>query len=187
MPRIARAASVMHDCAASCNCYKVRLLMAHLGVAYERVPVDIFNGDTLSDDYARMNPMRTTRVLEADGRHLPESNAILFYLAKGTEYLPGDVFELAQVVRWLIYEQTDVVPMIGGLRFRLLAGRWSPEDPDAVRRRKEAEEVFALLDAHLAAHARLRSPGEIAEISMSTDLPSSVFAPLASHAQDGAW
>jgi glutathione S-transferase len=142
----------LYDYAASCNCYKVRLLMAHLRIAYERVPVDIFNGDTLSDDYARINPMRTTPVLEADGRHLPESNAILFFLAQGTEYLPGDVFELSQVVRWLIYEQTDVVPMIGGLRFRLLAGRWSPEDPDAIRRRKGADEVLALLDSHLAAH-----------------------------------
>jgi glutathione S-transferase len=143
----------LYDYATSCNCYKVRLLMAHLGVAYERVTGDIFNGDTLSDDYARINPMRTTPVLETeDGRHLPESNAILFYLAQNTEYLPGDVFELAQAMRWLIYEQTDVVPMIGGLRFRLLAGRWSPEDPDAIRRRNGAEEVLALLDDHLAAH-----------------------------------
>jgi glutathione S-transferase len=142
----------LYDYAASCNCYKVRLLMAHLGIAYESVPVDIFNGDTLSDDYARINFMRTTPVLETeDGRHLPESNAILFYLAQDTKYLPGDVFELAQAVRWLIYEQTDVVPMIGGLRFRLLAGRWSPEDPDAIRRREGAEDVLALLDNHLAA------------------------------------
>ncbi len=52
-----------------------------------------------------------------DGRSLPESNAILFCVACRTAYLPDDPFELAQVVRWLIYEQTDVVPMIGG-RFR---------------------------------------------------------------------
>jgi glutathione S-transferase len=66
--------------------------------------------------------MRTTPVLEIEpGRYLPESNAILVYLARGTRYLPDDPSELAQVMRWLIYEQTDVVPMIGGLRFRLLA------------------------------------------------------------------
>ena len=143
----------LYDYAASCNCYKVRLLLAHLGIVYERVPVDIFNGETLGDDYALINPMRTTPVLETeDGRHLPESNAILLYLAQGTEYLPDDVFELAQVVRWLIYEQTDVVPMIGGLRFRLLVGRWGPSDSDAIRRRKGAGEVLVLLDDHLATH-----------------------------------
>ena len=93
----------LYDCCASCNCYKVRLLLAHLDLAYERVAVDIFNGETLTDEYARVNPMRTTRVLELeDGRCLPESNAILLYLARGTRYLPRDAFALAQVVRWLI-------------------------------------------------------------------------------------
>jgi glutathione S-transferase len=144
----------LYDYAASCNCYKVRLLLAHLNLSYERVPVDIFNGETLTDDYARINPMRTTPVLRtADGRHLPESNAILLYLAAGSAYLPDDAFERAQVVRWLIYEQTDVIPMIGGLRFRLLVGRLNPSDPDAIRRRDGAGAVLSLLDAHLGANA----------------------------------
>jgi glutathione S-transferase len=143
----------LYDYSASSNCYKVRLLLAHLGIPYERVPTDIFNGETLTDDFARMNPMRTTPVLEPDdGRYLPESGAILFYLARGTAYLPDDAFELAQVVRWLLYEQTDVIPMIGGLRFRLLAGRLSPSDPRAVRRRKGGVEVLSLLDSHLTTH-----------------------------------
>lgn len=140
----------LYDYPASCNCYKVRLLLAHLGLPYERVPIDIFNGETLTDDYALINPMRTTPVLETeDGRHLPESNAILLYLARGTPYLPEDAFGLAQVVRWLIYEQTDLIPMIGGLRFRLLVGRTSPSDPDAIRRRTGGAEVLSLLDGHL--------------------------------------
>jgi glutathione S-transferase len=143
----------LYDYFASCNCYKVRLLLAHLGLPYERVAIDIFNGDTLTDDYARINPMRTTPVLETeDGRYLPESNAILVYLAQGTQYLPDDGFELAEVVRWLIYEQTDVVPMIGGLRFRLLVGRLSPSDPDAIRRRAGGIEILSLLDQHLSTH-----------------------------------
>jgi len=143
----------LYDYAASCNCYKVRLLLAHLGLPYERVAVDIFDGETLTDEYAQLNPMRTTPVLETeDGRHLPESNAILLYLASGTRYLPPDAFELAQVLRWLIYEQTDVVPMIGGLRFRLLVGRLHDTDPDAARRRAGGRLVLSLLDGHLAAH-----------------------------------
>ena len=143
----------LYDYPASCNCYKVRLLLAHLGCPYERVPIDIFNGETLTEDYGRINPMRTTPVLETEsGGHLPESNAILLYLAQGTTYLPDDALELAQVVRWLIYEQTDIVPMIGGLRFRLLVGRLRPSDPDAIRRRNGAAEVLSLLDDHLGAH-----------------------------------
>ena len=143
----------LYDYAASCNCYKVRLLLAQLGVSYERVPIDIFNGETLTEDYARINPMRTTPVLETeDGRYLPESNAILVYLAHGSPHLPDDPFELAQVARWLIYEQTDVIPMIGGLRFRLLVGRLSPSDPDAIRRRTGAGHVLSLLESYLSTH-----------------------------------
>ncbi len=140
----------LYDYAASCNCYKVRLLLAHLGRPYQRVPVDIFAGETLTDEFALINPARTVPVLETEDGYLPESNAILVYLASGTPFLPGDPFELAQVMRWLIYEQTDVVMMIGGLRFRLLAGRWTPEHPEAIRRRQGALEVLRVLDDHLA-------------------------------------
>src|SRR5436305_9549916 len=122
----------LYDYAASCNCYKVRLLLAHLGIPYERVPIDIFDGQTLTDEYARINPARTTPVLETeDGRYLQESNAILVYLARGTPLLPDDHFESAQVMRWLLYEQADIVATIGGLRFRLLAGRVAPSAPGA--------------------------------------------------------
>jgi glutathione S-transferase len=141
----------LYDYPASCNCYKVRLLLAQLGKPYERVPVDIFDGDTLTDEYGAINPARTTPVLETDdGRFLPESNAILVYLADGTPFLPDDAFERAEVVRWLIYEQTDVIPTMGGLRFRLLVGRLTPDDPDAVRRKEGSLEVLRFLDEHLA-------------------------------------
>jgi glutathione S-transferase len=140
----------LYDYAASCNCYKVRLLLALLERPYERVPVDIFDGQTLTEDYARMNPARTTPVLQTRRGYLPESNAILVHLSAGTALLPDDPFELAQVVRWLVYEQTDVIPTMGGLRFRLLVGRWRPDDPEAVRRRTAAYDVLRLLDDHLA-------------------------------------
>ena len=105
-------------------------------------PVDIFAGETLTREFAAFNPARTTPVLETDdGRFLPESAAILTYLAAGTPLLPDDAFERAEVVRWLVYEQTDVIPAIAGLRFRLLTGRLAPDDPDAAaapRRRRGA-------------------------------------------------
>ena len=141
----------LYDYVASCNCYKVRLLLAQLGRSYERVPIDIFDGDTLTDEYGRINPSRTTPVLETDdGCYLPESNAILVYLADGTPFLPDDPWELAQVMRWLIYEQTDVIPTMGGLRFRLLVGRLQQSDFDAIRRKEGAVEVLQLLDDYLA-------------------------------------
>ena len=85
-----------------------------------------------------------------DGRHLQESNAILMYLAEGTAFLPDERFERAQVMRWLLYEQADIVPAIGGLRFRLLAGRLQPSEPEAIRRRESGHDVLRLLDDHLA-------------------------------------
>ena len=81
---------------------------------------------------------------------MPESNAILVYLAHGTPFLPDDPFDLAHVVRWLVYEQTDVIPTMGGPRFRLLVGRLQPFDTDAIRRKEGALEVVRLLDEHLA-------------------------------------
>jgi glutathione S-transferase len=141
----------LYDYPASANCYKVRLLLAQLDLEYERVPIDIFAGATLTDDYALINPMRTTPVLETDdGRYLPESSAILLYLANGTRFLPDDRFDRAQVVRWLIYEQTDVIPMVAGLRFRLLTGRLEPTDAAAIRRKQGGVRVLRLLDDHLA-------------------------------------
>jgi glutathione S-transferase len=140
----------LYDYRASCNCLKVRILLGQLGLEYERVNVDIFDGDTLTDEFRAINPARSTPVLEiADGRHLQESNAILWYLAEGTEYLPGEAYDRAQVLRWLIVEQTDVVPAIGGLRFRLATGRLRADDRDALRRRTLGEEILGLLNEHL--------------------------------------
>ena len=136
----------LYDYAASAKCYKVRLLLAHLGVEYERVPVDIFAGATLTDEFAALNPARTTPVLELDdGSHLQESNAILLHVARGTPFLPDD----PQVFRWLFYEQADVVPAVGGLRFRLITGRLASDGVEAARRRDASYEVLALLDSHL--------------------------------------
>jgi glutathione S-transferase len=156
----------LYDYAASANCYKVRLLLARLERPYERIPIDIFGGDTLTEEYAAKNPARATPVLETDdGKLLPESNAILLYLAQWTPFLPTDPFDLAQVVRWLLFEQTDVMMTMGGLRFRLLTGRFTPDSPDAVRRREGAEATLRLLDQHLQARPFLVGTYTIADIA----------------------
>jgi glutathione S-transferase len=140
----------LHDYAASGNCYKVRLLLAQLGRSYERVPVDIFGGDTLTDDYARVNPVRQTPVLERDGKApLAESNAILVHLAEGTEYLPEDPDERAQALRWLFFEQAEVIPGIAGLRFRLTTERMRPDGRTAQALRRIGQAALEVLNERL--------------------------------------
>ena len=140
----------LFDYHASGNCYKVRLALAQLGLPYERVPVDIFAGETLTDEFARLNPARSTPVLVPDpGPPLAESNAILLHLAEGTPLLPGDPADRAQVYRWLFFEQADLIPAIAGLRFRVLTGRLAPDAPDAQARRRAGDELLGLLADHL--------------------------------------
>jgi glutathione S-transferase len=140
----------LHDYAASANCYKVRLLLAQLGLEYERVPVDIFGGDTLTDDYANVNPQRQTPVLERDGAEpLTESGAILVHLAEGTEYLPQDANERAQALKWLFFEQTEVIQGIAGLRFRLVTQRIRPDGREALWRRSVGAAALTLLNDKL--------------------------------------
>jgi glutathione S-transferase len=139
----------LYDYVASPNCYKVRLLLAQLGIEYERVPVDIFSGDTLEKEFADVNPSRRTPVLEPEpGKYLPESAAILLFLAEGTELLPEDGFERAQIHRWLFFEQTQVYPTIGALRFLVGTGRMSAEETP----KAPSVDALKLLEAHLAEH-----------------------------------
>jgi glutathione S-transferase len=158
----------LYDYGASGNCYKVRLLLAQLELPYTRIPIDIFDGVTLTDEYARINPSRSVPVLEiAPQRYLIESNAILVYLATGTPLLPAGAAEQAEVVRWLIYEQTDVIPAVAGLRFRLQTGRLALDDADATRRRSAGEELLGTVNEHLSERAFLAADGySIADIAV---------------------
>jgi glutathione S-transferase len=140
----------LYDYAASCNAYKVRLLIAQLELDVERIEVDIFAGETLTDAYKLLNPARTVPVLElADGRTLPESGAILWHLADGSPLLPDDGWTRAQVMRWMLFEQADLLPVTGGLRFRLQTGRWEAGSEPAQARNAAGVEVLRLLDDHL--------------------------------------
>jgi len=139
----------LHEYAASGNCYKARLLLALLGHSYERVPVDIFAGDTLTDAYGALNPVRETPVLELDdGTVITQSPAVLTYLGEGTAYLPQTRLARAQVAQWLAFEQERVMGAIGGARFRLLTGRATAEC--LAGRVQVARDTLDILAAHLA-------------------------------------
>jgi glutathione S-transferase len=143
----------LYDYSASGNCYKVRLLLALLAQPYERVAVDIFAGDTLTDEYARVNPLHETPVLETDaGELISQSNAILWYLAEATEFLPDDRVGRAQVLQWHFFEQERVMPGLGGTRFRRLTGRAAADPAGDARRFETGGGALELLDAHLAGH-----------------------------------
>jgi len=100
------------------NCYKIQLLLAHLGTSCDWVDIDILNGDTKTQQFLAMNPNGKIPLLELDnGDYLTESNAILNYLADGTDYLPGDSLQRAKVLSWQFFEQYSHEPFIAVARF----------------------------------------------------------------------
>lgn len=106
------------------NCFKVRLLAAHLGLSLETIDVSIFEGQAALPAFLAKNPMGAVPVLQTEtGEILPESNAILVYLAEGTAYLPARGLAHAQVIRWLMFEQRYIQTSISRLRYWTLTGK----------------------------------------------------------------
>jgi glutathione S-transferase len=140
---------ILYDNPWSGNCYKVRLLCSHLGLALERRELSVVDRSDRPDVLGGLNPaLRVPTLVFDDGRVLPESNAIIFYLAEGTEYLPHDHFERAQVLQWMFFEQYDLEPNIAVARFWALAG--IAADPERLREKlTNGNRVLAALDAHL--------------------------------------
>jgi len=108
----------LHDYLPSGNGYKVRLLLTQLGVPFERIEYDITKGETRTPEFLEnVNANGRVPVLETEtGEFLPESNAILFYLADGTPFLPDDRFGKAQALRWMFFEQYSHEPNIAVAR-----------------------------------------------------------------------
>ena len=108
----------LYDSLSSGNAYKVRLFLRQLGIPFERVEVDVMKGETRTPEFLRKNPNGRVPVLELEGgAYLPESNAILFYLADGTPFLPDGRWERAQVLQWMFFEQYSHEPNIAVARF----------------------------------------------------------------------
>ena len=118
----------LYDYYDSGNGYKVRLLLAQLGVQYDYVETDIMKGETRTPEFLALNPNGRVPVLQLeDGTALAESDAILFYLAEGTPYLPVDRIERARVLQWLFFEQYSHEPYVAVARF--LLRHTEPDDP----------------------------------------------------------
>jgi glutathione S-transferase len=111
---------VLHQMQVSGNCYKVRLAARQLGVQLTLKDYGLLDGLTRKPEFLAKNPNGRVPMLEfEDGRCLPESNAILWYLSEGTSLLPGDRWERAEVLQWMFFEQYSHEPYIAVARFWL--------------------------------------------------------------------
>ena len=136
---------LLYDSAPSGNCYKVRLLLAHLGIQCERREVSVADRSNRPALLGGLNPaLRVPTIVLDDGRSLGESNAILWYFGDGTQYVPEDRYERAQVLQWQFFEQYDHEPNIAVPRF-WLHYKPGPVDQAALTARQAAG--YRALDA----------------------------------------
>ncbi len=126
---------ILYDHPGSANCLKVRILLRQLGIwSTSAVTVDLFTGETRRPEHLARNPDGRVPVLELDsGELIPESAAILLYLAEGTPFLPSDRLERARVHQWLFFEQNQVEAGLAVARF-MAADRAGAEEAGGVRR-----------------------------------------------------
>jgi len=114
----------LYDHPASANCMKARIALRQLAIPYEAVTVDLFKRETRTPEHMARNPDGRVPVLELDsGAMIPESGAILLYLAEGTPLLPDDRLERAVVHQWMFFEQNQIESQLAAARFLVLTGR----------------------------------------------------------------
>jgi len=159
----------LYDYLPSQNGYKVRLLLHHLDRPYREVLVSIFEGGGQGPDFLARNPTGAVPVLElADGRVLPESNAILGYLAEGTPYLPDDAWARAHVHRWMYFEEDYIQNGLASLRHWCMTGKLAHRSEEMIAaKRTVSEKALRLLDRWLNDRQFLTDAGyTIADMSV---------------------
>jgi glutathione S-transferase len=142
---------LLYDSPVSGNCYKVRLLLAHLGLPYERRTVDVIDRSNRRELLGELNPaLRVPTLVLDDGRPLGESGAILWYFGEGTRFVPADAYERAQVLQWMFFEQYDLEPAIAVVRFWVAySGRPEEFEPERPAKMRAGERVLGRLEEHL--------------------------------------
>jgi glutathione S-transferase len=142
---------LLYDSSVSGNCYKVRLLLAHLGLPYERHEVDVVHRRGRRELLGDLNPaLRVPTLVLDDGRPLAESGAIIHYLAEGTPYLPQDRLERAQVLQWMFFEQYSHEPHIAVVRYWVSFAPSRPPEEELEARRAQGHAALAAMEAHLS-------------------------------------
>jgi glutathione S-transferase len=151
------------------NCWKVRQILALRGLDYERIEVDVFDRSNRGEVLGGKNPALRVPTLELDdGRHLAESNAILWYFGDGSEYVPDDPLERARVLQWMFFEQYEFEPSIAVARFWItLLGERDKYAAELEAKWRGGNRALAALDGHLADRDWLVGDGfTIADISL---------------------
>ena len=109
---------LLYDSAISGNCYKVRLLLAQLGLPYERRELDVVDRSNRPELLGGLNPsLRVPTIVLDDGRPIGESGAILSYFGEGTQFVPPDRYDRAQMLQWMFFEQYELEINIAVVRF----------------------------------------------------------------------
>jgi glutathione S-transferase len=134
------------------NSYKIRLLLTQLQIPFERIDIDLLASETAQPRFRARNPLGQTPFVELDdGRVLAESNAILWYLAEGTRFLPGDPWMRAQILQWMNFEQYRIEPNVGTPRFWITMLKLGEARRAAITEKlKSGHAALAILNAHLA-------------------------------------
>jgi glutathione S-transferase len=136
------------------NCYKIRLLLTQLGIPFELVQVNILNKESRTQDFLGKNPNGRVPVLQQGEKYLPESNAILWYLAQNTNFLPKDKFEQAQVLQWMFFEQYSHEPNIATVRYWISILRAEAKFLYQIeQKRKAGYAALDVMETHLSSHS----------------------------------
>ena len=134
------------------NVYKVRLLLAQLGIPHRRIEVSQLTADTARPEFRAINPIgKVPTVVFDDGRMLSESGAILHYLAAGTRFWPQDRWQQAQVLRWMFFEQYSHEPAIAVNRFLRVYTGADDRTSQIEANHRRGMHALGVMDAHLAA------------------------------------
>ena len=141
----------LYEYSPSGNCYKVRLLLTQLNIAFDRTEINILEGKSRTPEFLVKNPNGRIPVLEiAPGKFLFESNAIMFYLSEETEFFPTDKFERAQVMQWLFFEQYSHEPFIATSRFWYLTGKAQEYQEALQQKQAPGYAALGVMEQHLA-------------------------------------
>jgi glutathione S-transferase len=157
----------LFNVAYSGNSYKVRLLLAQLGIPCEIIEVAILKGESRTPEFLKINPNGRTPVLDDDGFVLAESNAILAYLAKGTRFLPDDEKKFGLIFQWMFFEQYSHEPFIATSRFWLQHKPDSPEKTAALAARRDGGwAALKIMETHLSKNDFFVGDYTIADIAL---------------------
>ena len=142
---------LLYNSQVSGNCYKVRLLLAQLGLDYECRELSVVDRTNRKELLGELNPgLRVPTLVLDDGRPLAESNAIIWYFADGTPYLPSDSYERAKVLQWLFFEQYSHEPYIAVVRFWVAVSDSPPPASEIEARRAGGYVALDAMEGHLA-------------------------------------